>query len=258
ARVRTEVLMGGLREHGHTSVRLLGTGPALVTAFPDVPPPKVDPTGSEPYRADELSAAALSPEAFALKQRTYAAHVLFASSQRPFVASLPKASTALVADTRFRMRVDAATAATNLLAEAKSARDAAALLDEDAADTTFIGITSAYRSADAQFARWDELFGKYFEAYRTQVLQSPAASPLAVDQKQLARFIGRRLAAPGYSLHQTGVAIDFKTIQSGQRYSAGNGTGWRTTWMYGWLQRNAVGIGFRQLKGEPWHWDFQS
>lgn len=245
-----------LREHARRSVRLIGGQPAIVVAIPDVAVPKDGP--DSPYRLEDLSSHGLSPDEFVLKRETYAAHAASSARQRPFTATLPKGTTARVAETNYRMRADAAASASSLLAAARAARDEDAATDEDAAATTVIGVASAYRSADAQFSRWDELFGKYWTGYREKVLGNPKASPRAVDPRELARFIGQRLAAPGYSKHQTGVAIDFKTVQAGKRFGAGNGTGWLRTWFHGWLVTGASQFGFRPLKGEPWHWDFEA
>lgn len=66
-------------------------------------------------------------------------------------------------------------------------------------------------------------------------------------------------AAPGFSNHSDGNAVDFKTFHDGVRYEANRDqrAAWRTTWFYKWLLENGPQYGFKQLKTEEWHWDFQ-
>ncbi len=68
---------------------------------------------------------------------------------------------------------------------------------------------------------------------------------------------GTACAAPGQSLHQLGVAIDFATITvkgtsttscSGRGEQVGNAS-------WDWLNNNAAAFGFKQYSFEAWHWD---
>lgn len=53
---------------------------------------------------------------------------------------------------------------------------------------------------------------------------------------------GRTPAArPGHSMHERGLAIDFKGMQKGDR-------------AYTWLKANAARFGLHNLPSEPWHW----
>lgn len=55
---------------------------------------------------------------------------------------------------------------------------------------------------------------------------------------------GARAAAPGYSKHQSGVALDIET--------AGG-----TNAAFAWLSNNAARFGFvRTVSDEPWHWEY--
>lgn len=64
-----------------------------------------------------------------------------------------------------------------------------------------------------------------------------------------------RVARPGYSSHQAGVAIDFNNMSgykpgatcSNRASNAGAG--------YQWLRENAHKYGFKQYAAEAWHWD---
>lgn len=54
-------------------------------------------------------------------------------------------------------------------------------------------------------------------------------------------------APPGFSPHQTGVAIDVGTTKV-------NG---KLTGVYWWMKKNANRFGWKQtMKSEPWHWEF--
>ena len=56
-------------------------------------------------------------------------------------------------------------------------------------------------------------------------------------------------ARPGYSLHQSGRAIDIKTGLSLANFQAGNSTP-----IFDWLRENSTKYGFvRDYKPEPWH-----
>ncbi len=53
-------------------------------------------------------------------------------------------------------------------------------------------------------------------------------------------------ARPGRSLHERGLAIDFRC--------SGAGIGSRSSPCFQWLAANAAGFGFFNLPSEPWHW----
>lgn len=54
---------------------------------------------------------------------------------------------------------------------------------------------------------------------------------------------GNLAAVPGYSNHQSGVAVDLNTDDLG---------------VYAWLERNAASFGFhRTVPSELWHWEYQ-
>lgn len=60
---------------------------------------------------------------------------------------------------------------------------------------------------------------------------------------------GNVAAPPGYSNHQSGVAVDLNT----QGISSSQGTGP----VYNWLARNAHKFGFKRIPVEHWHWEHQ-
>ncbi|MEW1641915.1 D-alanyl-D-alanine carboxypeptidase family protein [Streptomyces sp. NPDC091219] len=61
-----------------------------------------------------------------------------------------------------------------------------------------------------------------------------------------------RVARPGTSNHQMGLAIDFAGIDSSAGCTNGSGPTWT------WLRANAARFGFHQYRNEHWHWDVLS
>lgn len=58
--------------------------------------------------------------------------------------------------------------------------------------------------------------------------------------------MGNLAAAPGFSNHQSGIAVDINT--------GGEGTA-----ISNWLDANAASFGFkRTVSSEPWHWEYRS
>jgi LAS superfamily LD-carboxypeptidase LdcB len=58
-------------------------------------------------------------------------------------------------------------------------------------------------------------------------------------------------ARPGYSLHQSGRAVDIRTGLSVSDFAKG-----KRSKVYSWLEKNAARFGFaRTVPSEPWHWE---
>lgn len=74
----------------------------------------------------------------------------------------------------------------------------------------------------------------------------------------LARYISPRKAAPGFSNHSDGTAVDFVTTQDGRLYTDETSRElWRQTWLHPWLVANAATYRFNALASEEWHWDYR-
>ena len=56
-------------------------------------------------------------------------------------------------------------------------------------------------------------------------------------------------AKPGYSNHQSGVALDLNTQGSSRSHGTGK--------VYNWLANNAHKFGFKRIPIEHWHWEYQ-
>lgn len=168
------------------------------------------------------------------------------------------------------MRTDAAAAAGRLLAAAQAdlarAQQAG---DADAQLTLRLGATSGYRARDHQHKLWLRYFPGYYK--RTRAVREGLAGGPHGDEalayllrpKADGGFgLGGRIAAPGYSNHQNGIAIDFLQERrkgheiendSGEAYRAR----WRASWFHHWLKSHAAEHGFQPLATEEWHWEFR-
>lgn len=124
-----------------------------------------------------------------------------------------------------------------------------------------IYLRSGYRSATTQFQSWDNNFSKYYwRAVREGVIKKNDFSDGAAAA--LAQFIGGKLAAPGYSNHQHGRAIDFVVHEKDGWHQVDTDSDsvrdWRKTWFWNWLDKNAHTFGFKPYSAEPWHWEYWS
>lgn len=101
-----------------------------------------------------------------------------------------------------------------------------------------------------------------YSAAKTSGVTLSATSGFRTMKKQEALWIefkkdSRRAAEPGYSPHQTGLAIDFATIRNvnlgAQSCSVRVTEPGNVYWE--WLEKNAARFGFKQYSAEAWHWD---
>jgi LAS superfamily LD-carboxypeptidase LdcB len=201
----------------------------------------------------------------AFREGVLAAHIALRSNggKRQPVRDLPQSSLGKVAGTSKWMRSDAAGAVGRLFTDARQAlTEAQKAGDADARRTRGLGATSGYRSPKRQFELWREYFPKYYaktQAQRSQAIggeHGPAARQIAL--KETAQWI----AAPGFSNHNSGIAIDFAQIRipsSPIRNTSGASdlARWRKTWFYSWLVANATNYGFQPYAKEPWHWEYK-
>ena len=86
----------------------------------------------------------------------------------------------------------------------------------------------------------------------------PAARWVTEAAQWLARWIGGWLAAPGFSNHNDGRALDlFCRLTSGRVLTADRADipRWQTSWLHQWLTANAARYDFHPYQKEPWHWE---
>ncbi|MEU4065087.1 M15 family metallopeptidase [Streptomyces wedmorensis] len=207
-----------------------------------------------------------TPDQVAFRQRVLDAHLARTRKRkgRPGRDLTPR-ELAPVPGASISMRTDAAAAAGRLLAAAGAAlAEARAAGDEDAGRTRRLTGGSGYRGSDHQQRLW---LG-YFRNYYTQTASARAGLPGGPHGDGAVRYmldvfgIPARIAAPGYSNHQNGIAIDFLQVRA-RGHALRNSTGaqavrrWQATWFFRWLQANAHRFGFVPYAREPWHWVHQ-
>ena len=75
----------------------------------------------------------------------------------------------------------------------------------------------------------------------------------------LVAYYTPRKAAPGFSNHTNGIAVDFNTRQGPDTLAASTSqTGaWMASWLHRWLVTSAATFHFHPLSSEAWHWDYR-
>lgn len=220
----------------------------------------------------EREAWSASAEQIAFRDRVLAAHLARSRRRRGAPQrNLTPDERDRVAGTNIDMRKDAAAEAGRLLAAANAALAAAqAAGDADALRTIRLTASSGYRASDHQRNLWLEYFPKYYRrtrAVRERLAEGPhsdAAIQYMLRPRREGGFgLGGRIAAPGYSNHQNGIAIDLRQIrQAGHEVVNDSGDAaretWRKSWFHGWLKANAAArFTFQPIETEEWHWEYR-
>ena len=182
------------------------------------------------------------------------------------IADLDPATLAKIVGTRRRLRADAAAEVNRLLVDANAAlKQARQAGHADALRTKRITVQSGYRSATRQAEIWRTNFD---QKYYPRTIKARAKLPGGPHGDRAIRYmlndfkVSKRVAAPGYSNHQAGLAADFGQIRLGKRNTIRNSTTpvarrrWRETWFFDWLQKNAQSYQLKPYEFEPWHWEF--
>jgi hypothetical protein len=254
--------------------RLLADAAADLPGVPYVPGAKASKPAAQPARAaagqvsagpppaTKLSWANASDEQRDFMRRVYNKHVA-RSSQKPFVPSVPSAELGNVENGQ-QMRKPAAASCVALLARAR-----AAVASEKAQGKALalnvkeFGARSGYRSVEKQFNGWQGAFPTYYRDTQQQRANLPGGPHGAAAVDSLAIYVGKRIGAPGFSLHNSGLAMDFFTkegsLSLGPNTSAKSVAAWKKTWLFDWLLRNAAVNHFFQNTNitEPWHWEYR-
>lgn len=220
----------------------------------------------------EEEAWSASAEQIAFRDRVLAAHLARSLRRRGAPQrNLTPGERERVAGTNVEMRKDAAAEAGRLLAAANAALAAAqAAGDADALRTIRLTASSGYRASDHQRSLWLEYFPKYYRrtrAARERLAEGPhsdAAIQYMLQPRREGGFgLGGRIAAPGYSNHQNGSAIDLRQIrQAGHEVVNDSGDAareaWRKSWFHGWLKTHAAArFTFHPIETEEWHWEYR-
>jgi len=83
--------------------------------------------------------------------------------------------------------------------------------------------------------------------------------------EMLVDFIAHRKAAPGYSNHSHGIAVDFSTVEGGHTLTPETGKSnkdlirhnkrWEKSWLYRWLEAHQAEYGIERIPTGAWHWN---
>ena len=207
-----------------------------------------------------------TPEQVAFRERVLREHINRSYGRRgPAQPDLAASERRLVAGTKVEMATAAAAAASRLLEAANRALVVARETGTpDSGNTIRITGSSGYRGQAHQARVWR----RHFKGYYDRTLRARQALSAGPHSEEALRYmldvfhIPRRVAAPGYSNHQAGIAIDlWQERSSGNRLSNDSSpearARWRTTWLWGWLNGNAAAFGFRPYEHEEWHWEYK-
>ncbi|GLZ16297.1 hypothetical protein Acsp04_65320 [Actinomadura sp. NBRC 104425] len=204
-------------------------------------------------------------EQIAFREAVLRAHLARSRRRKgPPGRDLTPAELAPVAGTGMRMRRDAAEAAGRLIAAANEAlAQAKQAGDPDALKTRRVTATSGYRGSEHQARLWRGYFPSYYDrtVRQREGLASGPHGAEAVNYMIKDFGVPKWIAAPGYSNHQSGIAIDLQQERTGApiRNSSQKAAlaAWRGSWLYRWLTQNAASFGFQPYPKEPWHWEYR-
>jgi hypothetical protein len=132
-----------------------------------------------------------------------------------------------------------------------------------------IGISSGYRSIEHDSALWHSYFEQKFYPHLYAQLRHLScwdggeyggkAVRVMVDNISLLK------AAPGFSNHSRGIAVDFFSVEGGVLVQAKVGAHvdavnkrWEQSWLYRWLKKHEKKFGIHRIRTEAWHWEFQT
>jgi peptidoglycan hydrolase-like protein with peptidoglycan-binding domain len=226
------------------------TGGDVAEAIGDAPGPEV------------LRWPGATEEQMAFMRAVYALQIARAATARPFTGDTPAAELSVI-EGSFVARTPAALGFRDLLAAARSELANAQLADASTAPRVAeVAVGRAYEAASSQLLDWQRAFPRYYA--ETAVVRGEQADgehgqpAVAVTESHIAA----RQAAPGFGIHNRGLAVDFRT-SDGDSLDPGadapDPPAWRASWFARWLSDNAGRFGFEAtLVDEPWHFEHRS
>lgn len=220
--------------------------------------PEADAVPAGPPPPSRLSWAGATPEQLAFMQEVYRRHVAKGARRRRFVGGIPRTELGEI-ERGIYMRRAAAAEARQLLAQARQDwRADRARGDPKALGQGQPGLNNAYRSPGEQFVIWQRNFPGYYKETAGLRRRARGGEHGAAAADRLVDYVGRWVAAPGYSLHQNGLAMDLAGGSLRISRKGGRRQSWRQSWYWDWLGRNAARYHFRQNTSidEPWHWEY--
>lgn len=187
--------------------------------------------------------------------QVYETQRVWAAQRRDFAGLVPNAAPIEEGRTA---RSDAAHAAQRMLVAAR-ASVAGAKSRNHGGD---LQVVFGYRSAAVQVVLWEYHFPDRYKltaGRRAQLPDGPHGYGAVID---MAKYYAARTAAPGYSLHNRGLALDLACITPRRRTIGPTGRflrEWKGSWCYSWLEKHAERFDFHQNAAinEPWHWEYR-
>nr|WP_321245655.1 S8 family serine peptidase [uncultured Psychroserpens sp.] len=212
---------------------------------------------AETIPSSGLSWPGATPDQINFMKSVYDFHVRRSSRGRTFVNDVPANRLGTV-EGRYKLQTQAVVPAQQMLQALRQA------ISTSRANVN-VQLTSAYRSASHQFSLWNRYFiTRYYSETRTHRQSLSGGEHGREAIQYLARYIGGRVGAPGFSNHNRGLAIDIGNTENGRSYRNStrpvHTTAWQTTWIWRWLTANAASYNFYQNANitEPWHWEYRT
>ena len=207
------------------------------------------------------------------EQRVLNTHIMRAERRHGKAAAEIAESDLETVEGKFKLRSAAAAKCRDLLQKARIDLKAAMEKGSAKKDISF-GLTSAYRGPEYDKHLWLQYFqSKYYQAWTAKVQghfyygEKSLERIVEAAAEDLVAYIAPRKAAPGYSNHTRGIAVDFWTKESGQMHQAATGKNnaglqkaneaWEATWLYRWLEDHKKAYGVDRIPSEAWHWEFK-
>jgi D-alanyl-D-alanine carboxypeptidase len=196
-------------------------------------------------------------------QKVYEVQRKNSAKERSFVNDIPENQLEEIEkNIKITLRKDAASFCRSLLAAAREDLKQQKLNGvQSALRVESIGVASGYRTATQQFNNWRGKFKDYYDNTKTERTKLYGGEHGEEAVQYLASYISKLIASPGYSLHNSGIAVDFKTRDnkmnlgpdSSQRKQR------RNSWFYNWLTANASNFHFHENRqiNEPWHSEYK-
>ena len=105
-------------------------------------------------------------------------------------------------------------------------------------------------------------YGDFKRAVLDQQIRNARAGSNGLHGRAAVEILARHVlpwkAAPGFSNHSNGTAVDFTTTFDGVLLTDKSAREtWRGTWLHAWLVANAGNHRFHALASEEWHWDYR-
>ena len=211
--------------------------------------------GEKPIPSSQLTAFG-SDEQTAFKRQVYEAHIAAAARVRKFSMGVAAADLVSIGGGQ-QLRKDAAPDMIALLAKAKDDLKAAQDAGDALAQTVkSIGVGSSYRDTKQDFTLWDGYFQQY---YGDTTKAREAADGGEHGAKAVAIMVAlytESKAAPGFSNHTSGIAVDFTTTEGKETLGSkkSQNARWKKSWLHQWLVANAGTYNYEPLSSEAFHW----